>query len=213
MISKYDGPKNAMPQLSLFGARTRAAYEKNYFFALSPSPEVRQQLANVADQLNSSRKFNGSFVPSERYYLKLLKLDQAQKVRPGLVEKAIVAANKIRAKPFDVLLDRFTCADGRNGRFPGVLTSENELLELQIFWKLLRNNLIAVKLGVELSDSFSPHITLLYNRQRLAEIFSITPVSWRISDFVLIENSAGKSEHIEIGRWVLSENNPVKEFT
>ncbi len=205
MISKYDGSKNAMPQLPLFGARTKPAHEKNYFFALSPSPVVRQQLANAADQLHSSEKFNGSFVPSEHYYLKLHKLGQAQKDRPGLVEKAILAANKIRAKPFDVVLDRFTCADGRNGRFPGALTSENELLELIIFWQQLRNNLIAVKLGVELSDSFSPHVTVLYNRQRLAEIFSITPLSWRISDFVLVENPVGESEHIEIGRWVLSE--------
>ncbi len=205
MINKYDGPKNSMPQMSLFGAGTKPAHDNNYFFALSPSPEVRQQLANVADQLNSSRKFNGSFVPSERYYFKLHELGQTQRCTPSLVEKAIVAANKIRAKPFNVVLDTFTCADGRNGRFPGVLTSVNELLEMKKFWQLLKNNLLAVKLGVELSDSFYPHITLLYNRQRLVETFPVTPISWRINDFVLIESPVNNCEQNEVGRWVLSE--------
>ncbi|MEO8000525.1 MAG: 2'-5' RNA ligase family protein [Arenimonas sp.] len=205
MTSKYDGPKNAMPQMSLFGAGTKPAHEHNYFFALSPTAEVRQQLADVGEQLNSIHKFNGSWVSSERFHLTLHHLGQFQEVRPDRVAKAITAANKIQAKPFGVVLDQFMCFDSRTGRFPCVITSENELPQLKFFWQLLKNNLLAVKLGDKLNNSFKPHATLLYNRQPLAETYPVTPIRWRVNDFVLIESLVGKSTHIELGRWPLTE--------
>jgi len=205
MISKYDGPKNAMPQMALFAAETKPAHEHNYFFALSPTAQVRQQLSDVAEQLNSTHKFNASRVSSERYHLTLHHLGQFQEVRPDRVAKAIAAANKVQAQAFDVVFDQFMCFDSRTGRFPCVVTSENELPQLKNFWQLLKNNLLAVKLGDKLNSSFKPHATLLYNRQALAETYPVTPIRWRVNDFVLIESLVGKSTHIELGRWPLAE--------
>ncbi len=205
MINKYGGPKNAMPQMSLFGSATKPAHEHDYFFALVPTPEVRQQLANVANELNKAHQFNGSWVSSERYHLPLHHIGQFQEVRPDRVAKAIAAANKIQARPFDIVLDQLTCFDNRSGRFPCVLTSGNELPELKKFWTLLKNNLLAVKLGDELLGSFTPHATLLYNRQPLGETYPVTPIRWHVSDFVLVESLVGKSQHIELGRWPLTE--------
>ena len=204
MINKHSGSKNSMPQMSLFGLGTKQEHEHNYFFALSPSPEVRKQLANCADELRAAHAFNGSWISSERYHLTLHHLGQFPEVRPDLVSRALTAANKVHAKAFEVVLDQFMCFDSRTGRFPCVATSANELPDLKNFWQLLKNNLLAVKLGDKLNNNFKPHATLLYNRQPIGETRSITPINWPVNDFVLIESLVGKSEHIELGRWPLS---------
>jgi len=192
-----------MPQMPLFGLGTKPEQEHNYFFGLSPGPEVRQQLARAADDLKVANAFNGSWVSSERYHLILHHIGKFPEVRADLVSRAISAASKIQARPFEITLDQFMSFDSRTGRFPCVLTTSAEAPELKNFWQLLKNNLLAVRLGQNLSNSFKPHTTLLYNRQPIAETQSITPIRWRATDFVLIESLVGKSEHIELGRWPL----------
>lgn len=193
-----------MPQMSLFGLGTKSEHEHNYFFALSPSPEVRLELSKCAEILRAAQNFNGSWIASERYHLTLHHLGQFPEVRADLVSRAITAASKIQAKPFDLVLDQFMGFDSRTGRYPCVATSSRELPDLNNFWQLLKNNLLAVRLGEKSGSSFKPHATLLYNRQPLGEPRSIAPIHWHVTDFVLIESLVGKSEHIELGRWPLS---------
>ena len=204
MSSKYVNTKNSMPQMSLFGLGTKPAHEHNYFFALSPSPDVRGQLTKCAEGLRTTQDFNGSWISSERYHLTLHHLGQYSEVRSDLVSRAITAASRMQAKPFDLVLDQFMCFDSRTGRYPCAATSANELPDLNNFWQLLKNNLLAVRLGEKLSSSFKPQATLLYNRQPLGEPRSVEPIHWHVIDFVLIESLVGKSEYIELGRWRLS---------
>lgn len=204
MINKYVGPKNAMPQMPLFGLGTKPEYEHNYFFALSPSTEVRQRIASVADELRLAKNLNGSWIASERYHLTLHHLGQFPEVRSDLVSRAITAANKIQAQKFDVTLDQFMSFDSKTGKYPCVLTSETDSIELKNFWQLLKNNLFAVKLGQNVGTRFKPHATLLYSRQPIIESNLAAPICWPVTDFVLIESLVGKSEHIELGRWPLS---------
>lgn len=204
MINKHSGSKNSMPQMSLFGLGTKSEHEHNYFFALSPSPEVRLELSKCAEALRATQNFNGSWISSERYHLTLHHLGQYPEVRADLVSRAIKAAGNIQSKPFDLVLDQFMCFDSRTGRYPCVATTAGELPDLNNFWQLLKNNLLAVRLGEKLGSSFKPHATLLYNRQPLGEPRAIEPIKWHVTDFVLIESLVGKSEHIELGRWSLS---------
>lgn len=193
-----------MPQMNLFGLGTKPEHEHNYFFALSPGPEVRLALSKCAEELRAGQNFNGSWISSERYHLTLHHLGQYPEVRADLVSRAIKAAGNVRARPFDIVLDQFMCFDSRTGRYPCVVTTAGELPELNNFWQLLKNNLLAVRLGEKLGSSFKPHATLLYNRQSLGEPRAIEPIKWHVTDFVLIESLVGKSEHIELGRWSLS---------
>lgn len=205
MINKYAGSKNAMPQMPLFGLGAKPEYEHNYFFALSPNPGLRKQLALVADELKTANALEGSWISSERYHLTLHHLGQFPEIRTDLVNRAIAAANKIQTQAFDIKLDQFMCFDSKTGKFPCVLTSTTESLALKNFWQLLKNNLFAVRLGQNLTNNFTPHATLLYSRQPVIETHITTPIHWRVTDFVLIESLVGKSEHIELGRWPLSD--------
>ncbi len=205
MSNKHTGSKNATPQLSLFGLGTKPDFEHNYFFALSPGVEVRDRLGEVAEELRVDNSLNGSWIASERYHITLHHLGQFPDVRADLVSRATTAANKIQAKSFDVTLDQFMSFESKTGKFPCVLTNSVELTELQKFWLLLKNNLFAVRLGQNLSNNFKPHATMLYSRQPIAPKNLVKPIHWRVKDFVLIESLVGKSEHIELGRWPLSD--------
>lgn len=204
MINKHVGTKNSMPQMSLYGLGTRPAQTHDYFFALLPSLDVRRHLANCAETLRAAENFNGSWIASERYHLMLHHLGQYPEVRSDLVSRAVTAAGNIQSKPFDIVLDQFMSFDSKTGKFPCAITSTTELTPLSDLWKQLRNNLLAVRLGEKLSTGFRPGVTLLYNRQPLAEARSVAPILWPVSDFVLIASLAGKAEYTELGRWPLS---------
>ncbi len=204
MTNKYAGPKNVMPQMPLFGIGANSQFEHNYFFALSPDADVRKQLSQVANDLKTSDSLNGSWIASERYHLTLHHLGQFPEVHPDLVKRALAAANNIQMPAFNIKLDHFMSFDSKTGKFPCVLTSKYELPELKNFWQELKNNLLAQRLGQNLANSFTPHTTLLYSRQPVIKTHAITPIQWPVKDFVLIESLVGKSEHIELGRWPLS---------
>jgi RNA 2',3'-cyclic 3'-phosphodiesterase len=203
MINKFVSPRNTMPQLDLFGVGNKSKEEHSYFFALSPPNDVRLQLAAVADHLKSDHAIDGSWIARERYHLTLHHLGKFPEARIDLVNRAIAAANKIQVRSFDILLDQFMCFDSKIGNFPCVATSAAEMPELNHFWQLLKNNLYAVRLGEHLANSFKPHATMLYSKRPISERHSITPIHWRVKDFVLIESLVGKSEHVELGRWPL----------
>ena len=206
MTNKYAGPKNIMPQMPLFGIAANAQFEHNYFFALSPDALVRTQLSQVANDLKASDSLSGSWIASERYHLTLHHLGQFPEVHPDLVKRALAAASHIQLSAFNIKLDHFMSFDSKTGKFPCVLTSKYELPELKNFWQELKNNLLAQKLGQNTGNSFTPHTTLLYSRQPVVKTHAVTPIEWRVKDFVLIESLVGRSEHIELGRWPLVDS-------
>ncbi len=206
MSNKYAGPKNVMPQMPLFNFGGNQQCEHNYFFALSPDTAVRKQLIQVADELKAIDSLNGSWIARERYHLTLHHLGQFQEACPDLVKRALAAANNVHTTAFNIKLDHFMSFDSKTGKFPCVLTSKYELPELKNFWQLLKNSLFAHRLGLDLVNTFTPHTTLLYSRQPVIKNYPVTPIQWQVKDFVLIESLVGKSEHIELGRWPLSDS-------
>lgn len=203
MNSKSIGSNNIASQMSLSGLGTKSQQEHNYFFALLPDDAVRSEISRVADELNSMHAFNGAWVSKVRYHLTLHPLGQFPDVRSDLVSRALNAAGKIQARAFDITLDQLVCLDSKTGKYPCVLTPSIELPELKNFWLLLKNNLLALKLGENLVQHFTPGITLLHNRQPIKETLAVVPVHWHVTDFVLIESQVGKTEHKELGRWPL----------
>ena len=205
MINKHASSKNSMPQMALFGSGTKAVYEHHYFFALCPDEQVREQLCQAADDLRKNHGIDGSWIGGDRYYLSLHHLGQFPDARSDLVSRAMTAASKIQARSFTIKLDQFMSLDSKTGKFPCVLNSADESPELKHFWQLLKNNLLAVRLGEYLNDNFKASAALLYTRQPVAEFLLPKPIQWPVRDFVLIESLVGKSEHIELGRWPLAD--------
>ena len=56
--------------------------------------------------------------------------------------------------------------------------------------------------GLPLKCSFTPHMTVLYDRHPIAE-HDIEPITWTAKEFVLVNSHVGKSVHEVLGRWSL----------
>ena len=50
------------------------------------------------------------------------------------------------------------------------------------------------------SAKFTPHVTLLYAEQGVADQ-SIEPVTWMVTELILVRSVLGQSRHFHLGRW------------
>jgi len=47
---------------------------------------------------------------------------------------------------------------------------------------------------------WTPHVTLLYDAQRIAEN-AIAPVTWTVRELVLVHSRRGEGRYVQLGRW------------
>ena len=73
---------------------------------------------------------------------------------------------------------------------------------MHAFQKALGLSMAHAGLGKQVARQFNPHVTLLYDRA-LAPEAPVEPVSWTVSEFVLIHSLLGQTRHIVLGRWAL----------
>ena len=52
-------------------------------------------------------------------------------------------------------------------------------------------------------SGFTPHVTLLYDRQSVPESGIGEPITWMVGEFVLVRSLYGLSEHVHCARWPL----------
>jgi 2'-5' RNA ligase len=57
-------------------------------------------------------------------------------------------------------------------------------------------------LGRWVSRHFTPHMTLLYDRQLVKE-HAIEMLSWTVSEFVPVHSFVGQGRHVHLARWPL----------
>ena len=53
------------------------------------------------------------------------------------------------------------------------------------------------------SPPFSPHLTLLYDKQVLQKQ-PVDPVSWTVSEIVLVRSEVGAAKYHQLDRWPLA---------
>jgi len=52
-------------------------------------------------------------------------------------------------------------------------------------------------------SSYTPHVTLLYDSQRVVQQ-AVETVAWTVREFVLVHSLLGQTRHIALMRWSLS---------
>ena len=55
---------------------------------------------------------------------------------------------------------------------------------------------------MRLSQAFTPHLTLLYDAQRVESV-PIAPITWTVREFSLVHTLIGRSRHTVLERWSL----------
>ncbi|MBI1683154.1 2'-5' RNA ligase family protein [Caulobacter hibisci] len=173
------------------------------FFGIFPEPAVAETIAGRARDLRGQLGLSGAPLTPDRLHVTLHHIGDYSGLPRGIVAQALEAGAAIAqtAAAFGVTFDKAASFNNR-GNNPFVLQGGEGLADLHGFQKALGLAMARAGLGKQVAKQFNPHVTLLYDRS-LAPETPVAPVSWTVSEVVLIHSLLGQTRHIVLGRWPL----------
>ena len=166
------------------------------FLAAVPDAATAAAIYRRAGTLKRAHQFSGALIKPERLHISLFFLGGL----PGeVVRMACEAAEGVRVPPFEVSFDRTVSFRGNPAGRPFVLTGEDGLIRLKSFRRALGAAITRCGLRRVAKTNFTPHVTLLYDSRDVAE-HPIAPISWTVSEFVLIHSMV---RYDQLARWPL----------
>ncbi len=192
-------------QLSLAGIEGPPVLTDGLFFAVIPDPQAATRIERRALSFREELGLKGRPLAADHFHITLYFLGAHLGVPQGIVAKAGEAAASIRMAPFEVTFDCAKSFSGTGGNRPSrplVLSSGKGLPELTAFQQALRMAIRKAGLDNWRQQSFTPHVTLLYDSRRVPEQ-ATESVSWTVREFVLIRSLLGLGRHETLGRWPL----------
>lgn len=175
--------------------RGRAPY--NLFFSIFPEADAAKAIAIQAAHLRRAHGLVGQALPVHRLHVTLHDLGGYAELPPDVVKTARAAGDAAAAPAFDVVFDR-AMSFPSSGTY--VLCGGAGAAQLAAFRQSL--GLAMGQTGLLVKRSFTPHMTVLYDRHPIAE-HAIEPITWTAKEFVLIKSHVGKGVHEVLGRWSL----------
>jgi len=194
--------RHAPEQLLLAGILSAGLPADGYFLAILPDLTTQDSLARLAGCQRNKHGLHGRPLAADRFHVTLHHFGHYHGPRPDIVEMAGEAAAKITTAPFQVAFDRALSFRRNSGAGPLVLRARGRATALKKFQQELGGALMKTGLGRKVARQFTPHVTLLYDRQAVAE-HAVETVSWTVTEFVLIHSLIGQTKHVVLGRWPL----------
>lgn len=189
-------------QASLPGFAPAVATDR-LFLAIFPDSDTAGQLADLAARECARHDLRGKPLPGDRFHVTLFHLGDWAGLRDDIVAAAMQAGARAKAAPFDVRFDRTGSFSGGREKLPFVLKAQSAgNAELRAFRTTLGGLLREAGVEHGTANSFEPHVTLAYDARMIAAE-AVTPISWRVREFVLVHSLLGKTRHIRLGRWLL----------
>lgn len=154
--------------------------------------------------MRKSHRANGALVGTNSLHLSLCPMGKPERLRQPLETALLEAAGAVRGIGFDITLDTAMRFTARDGQFPLVLCADAHTIQSAL---QLRKALAAeqVRAGLQVSgvSSYLPHVVLIEGHAIEAIEDAITPIQWKVREFVLVRSFFGQSRHEVIGRWPL----------
>lgn len=171
----------------------RAGPSYRLFFAVKPPPVVSRQIDHYAEILAGGET---RILPAHQHVTLAISADLP--AYPGaLIDTLRIAATRIMADPFDLLLDRLSYGGRSAALRPSRSNAALARLQRQVADAMQRA-------GAPPREewSFSPHQTLFYRDgppgQRRIDGFG-----WQVEDVALICSHVGRTKHETVGTWQL----------
>ncbi len=175
------------------------------FFALFPANDAATQLFELATRLKTQHGMAGKLHPVARLHLTLDHLGDFKARPQDIVEAAGETARALQSAStaFQVSLTK-VLSFGRNARTPPLVMSDSPDANpgLRDFRANLWDELARRGVPGAPRNSFTPHVTLLYDSFVLLEQ-PAHAVTWQATDFILVESIIGESRYEVLGRWAL----------
>ncbi|MBX3620299.1 MAG: 2'-5' RNA ligase family protein [Rhizobacter sp.] len=194
----------AADRLSLSAAAALPKATDRLFFALFPPPEAASSIAAVAQQVRGELGLKGQPLSNARLHVTLHYLGDHAGLPSDIVDSARVAASQVAGPPFEVCFDHVASFAARTRKRPCVLLGNGPGVEpIKAFQRQLGEALKRTAPGGRAAEDFTPHVTLLYDDQAVAD-HSVDPICWTAREFVLVHSLIGQRRHAVLGRWPLS---------
>lgn len=181
------------------------------FFAVLPDADAITAVRRHTLRLREQHSLWGRPIIDGRLHISLLGLGDYRGIPVSLVKRVWQAANLVLLPSFDVSFDQVLTFAHENTdpsrQKPCVLvesTGRSGLVGLQ-------NSLMAFMRNFGMSlrqpSSFTPHMTLLYDRKHLPSA-PLEPVTWKVREFVLVRSQIGDvgRPYDIVGRWSLLDD-------
>jgi RNA 2',3'-cyclic 3'-phosphodiesterase len=170
----------------------------NLFLALFPPAEVAEQIAQLATELRTAHALRGKQYHTSRLHMTLFCFNPLEVNLSNIAEACMLAAAS--TAPFEVRFDHVLSFPGRRSVVPFVLHGSDGNAALMEFHERLESLFARSGTRSKGSPNFSPHVTLLYDEQRVPKQM-VKPVSWIAQELVLVHSLVGKSQYIPLARW------------
>jgi 2'-5' RNA ligase len=174
------------------------------FFAAFPDAQTAQRIGGLAQDRRVALGLKGRALSQERFHITLKHLGDYPALPSDIVAKAVDAGAAVAFAPFEVVFDRVASFQGRPNNRPFVMRGGEGLETLLAFQRVLGAAMIKAGLGKLAEGSFTPHVTLLYDDQLVAEQ-SIDTIGWTVREFVLIHSLIGQTRHVPLACWTLGD--------
>jgi 2'-5' RNA ligase len=191
-------------QLTFEGMQAPAYRTERLFFAIVPDDALAAWIERYAWRWRARLDLAGTPIPARCLHISLYGLGEYEVLPDTLVEHACRAADAVACAPFDIRFDR--CGEFGGGAL--VLYGRDKMPALLEF----RSRLGAAMRGEPRlarymrRRPYAPHVTILYRRDAHAfEEQSIEPIGWTVREFVLVQSLVGRTRHIRLGRWLLTQ--------
>ena len=185
----------ASAKASAKSPRGRAPY--SLFFSIFPQADAAKVIAIQGACLAREHGLVGQPLLAHRLHVTLHDLGGYAELPPDIVKTAREAGDAVAARVFDVVFDR-AMSFPSSGTY--VLCGGAGVAQLAALRQSL--GLAMGYAGLLVKRSFTPHMTVLYDRHPIAE-HAIEPITWTAKEFVLINSHVGQGVHEVLGRWSL----------
>lgn len=191
-------------QLTLPGMDPSPRMTDRLFFAALPDAGTAGQIARFAGHWGKERGLRGRPLAASRLHVSLLGLGDHLGVSRALVAAASQAASAVGVAPFMVEFDRVSSWTGKApDRRPLVLTGSAGTTGMCTLHRALAGALGAWGFPPLAASGFTPHLTLLYGAQQVAEE-AVAPMGWMVREFVLVHSRIDQGlPYALLGRWPL----------
>ena len=176
-----------------------------YFFIGLPSHAASRAFGLLQGLGLASCPLRGAQMREEGLHITVEKLGRFMGGVPyEQVERAMAAAARLTAEPFDIQLDLVQSIIGPDGKTMAQLTGHAPGLRgVRGFEGSLAQAMRRVGFDEhQIRRSFSPHVTLDYRHAPFASR-RVAPLAWRVSEFMLVDSLYGLSQHEVLGCWPL----------
>jgi len=172
-------------------------------FLAQMDPLTASPVDALIETARAESGIEGPAIPIERRHVTLHHIGNFPELWDEVVALARAAGDTVAMPQFEAAFDHLSSFRGAHANNPLVLLGDDGVVGLRILHRLLGEALGRTFAGRwQPRRFFAPHVTLLYDRQRIAER-PIEPVTWTVREFVLVNSLVGLGRHDVLARWRL----------